>query len=295
MPDISVYDSSLVRDRGGIAVGLSDFDIYQIEFVIADEYRDTPDLTRIISKYETVSVVEYAGPDGNLLGPEFHMEDRTTGWPRMPVWSISAAFCPAFSSPTTLRSPAYSGVGYFGWQLNKKSPVYTSSASLSQDSFSFSLSRRQPVRTLEAAFGGFLNGKMPTYSLEMNLVTDAIFSLAKSLPGWYGTAELSAPRTFSLDASIPIWDISISMADSGGAFTLSSRIPAAFLLFAEMSIFDTLSVDGKEPVRRLSSTLYCNSITVEGNMPVRIMQEVLDGVIIESGVYADYVLRYVRP
>lgn len=294
MPDISVYDSSLVRDRGGIAVGLSDFDIYQIEFIIADEYRDTPDLTRIISKYETVSAVESVSLS-DTIGFEFHMEDRTTGWPRMPVWSISAAFVPAFSSLTTLRSPAYSGVGYFGWQLNKKSPAYTSSASLSQDSFSFSLSRRQPVRTLEAAFGGFLNGKMPTYSLEMNLVTDAIFSLAKSLPGWYGTAELSAPRTFSLDASIPIWDISISMADSGGAFTLSSKIPAAFLLFAEMSLFDTFSVDEKEPVRRLSSTLYCNSITVEGNMPGWIMQEVLDGVLEESGIYDDYVLRYTRP
>jgi len=292
MPDISVYDSSAVSDRAATTI-LNDFEIWIVEFVLPLDVRSIPELTRTISKYETVSAAESVSLEGP--GFEFHMEDSVFGWPRMPVREISAAFAPAFNTLSTLKTPAYSGTGSFGWKLSNRSPAYRGTATLAPDSYSLSLSGRQPSRTLEATFGGFLTGKMPTRELDISLDAGISLSLSKSLPGWYGSAELSAPRTFSLNASSPIWTLGILLGSSGDILTLDSYIPGAFLLFAEMSIFDTFLVAGKIPTRRLSSSIYCNSITLEANMPVWIMQEVLDGVIIESNLYDDYILRYVRP
>lgn len=293
MPDISVYDSSSVSDRAAVAI-LAEFEISIVEWVLPSELYWMPELTRTISKYESVSIIEDV-EFSDTIGPEFGMEDRISGYPRMPVWSVSAEFAPAFSLRSDLMMPQRSGQGAFGGSLDGKLPAYNISASFVTPSIYISVAGRLPTFSLEAATGGVLSGRLPTYSLSASFVEEGVFTLSRRRPVWELTAAFTAPSSFTLTADMPIWTVSAEMSIPWLSGSVSGNIPGAFLIAAEMYQEGSFNLDAESPMWRLTSTLYSNSFMLEANMPAWLVAEALDSILQYENRFSDYILRYERP
>jgi hypothetical protein len=293
MPDISVYDSLSVSDRAASGI-LGDFEIFIVEFALPVDYSYTPDLTRTISEYESVSAaedIEFA----DTIGPTFSMEDRASGYPRMPIWEIDSAFAPAFNLRSDLLMPQRSGQGAFSGSLDGKISAYSLAASFITPDVYMSLSGRLPSYSLEAAVGGVLSGRLPTYSLDAGFTSEGYFTLSRRRPVWELTATFVAPSNFTLNADMPVWAISAEMSIAWLSGSLSSDIPGAFIIDASMRQVGTFSLDEDIPAWRLTSTLYSSSMALEANMPAWLIEDAMDAVIQYSNRFSDYILRYARP
>lgn len=290
MPDINVYDSSAVSDRAASAI-LADFEISIVEWTLPSELYWMPEITRTISKYESVSVAD-AGISLDGPGPEFGMEDRVSGYPRMPVRELYASFTPSFSLDA--KMPQRFLQGSFGGSLDGKLPARSLSASFVTPSEYISVAGSFPTRSLEAAFGGFLSGKIPVRSLSAGFTVEGYFTLDKKKPVWQLSSELSAPRTFSLDAKMPVRTVSLSLEVESISLELDVKRPPG-VLSASMLQDGIINLEVDIPARRLTSSIYDSGFDLDVIRPVWIIEEALDGKMSYSAKYTDYILRYIRP
>lgn len=288
MPDISVYDSSAVSERVATYI-LADFSIAIVEWVTPTDYRYTPELTRTVSKYESVSVTESATLS-DTIGPQFGMTDG-----RIPVWEIEGSFAKAFNTLLTLYMPQRSGQGAFGGILDGRRAVHSISASFVTPDVYITVAGRMPTASLESAFGGNLSGKLPTYSLSASFTSEGFFSLRRRSPVWELSAAFTAPSSFILNADIPIWAVSAELDIAWMAISVAGDIPGAFVISASMREEASFSLDESLPGWRLTSQLYSGDFNLSANIPTWLVERQLGAVLQYSSRFTDYVLRYIRP
>jgi hypothetical protein len=224
----------------------------------------------------------------------FGMEIRESGWPELPVRSLTVSFGAELSTLGDLRLPVRSFTGSFGGLLEEKLPVRALTAAFTSAGEFLTVAGTQPTRTIEANFGGILSGTEPVRSFTASLSSNA-FTLDKRLQVWELDASLTEPQSFSLNAKIPMRIASISIEAAAPSLSLSVSIPGALSFQGSLREADVGQLDSNVPVWRLTSAMYDPSMSVDVNIPVWIVENALDARIQNLTRFSDYVLRYERP
>lgn len=214
---------------------------------------------------------------------------------KLPTWNLTGSFNSALRVERPLRIPVHSLLASFGARLSQTIPVRQITASMTENSVGFSGSSRVPVWTASGRFAGRLSARMPVRSVAANFSDTGSFRLVGYLPTWSAEASFKYPDTFTLARQAPAWIGEGVLILTQLGSTLNTKIPGALKFSGSMYEDGRLGLTGNIPVRRLESTMYESNFNLDTDMPVWLMEAVSSGIIVESGRFTNYVLRYIRP